>query len=68
MSAMTIEQILRAVGQLSTEERETLLERLQTIRQTRANSILDDIPIIDVGPWPENLSLRREEMYGDDQR
>ncbi|MGA7733499.1 MAG: hypothetical protein WCD37_19725 [Chloroflexia bacterium] len=20
----------------------------------------------DVGPWPENLSLRREDMYGDD--
>jgi hypothetical protein len=22
-----------------------------------------DFPVIDVGPWPENLSLRREDMY-----
>lgn len=22
-------------------------------------------PIHDVGPWPEGLSLRREDMYGD---
>lgn len=27
-----------------------------------------DFPVIDVGPWPENLSLRREDMYGDDGR
>ena len=25
-------------------------------------------PIIDVGPWPKDLSLRREDMYGDDGR
>lgn len=25
-------------------------------------------PVHDVGPWPEDLSLRREEMYGDDGR
>ncbi len=24
-----------------------------------------DFPVIDVGPWPENLSLRREDMYND---
>jgi len=29
---------------------------------------LDDFPTIDVGPWPVGLSLRREEMYGDDGR
>jgi hypothetical protein len=25
-------------------------------------------PTHDVGPWPEGLSLRREDMYGDDGR
>ncbi len=25
-------------------------------------------PVIDVGPWPSDLSLRREDMYGDDGR
>ena len=26
------------------------------------------IPTHDVGPWPEGLTLRREDMYGDDGR
>lgn len=25
-------------------------------------------PVIDIGPWPEELSLRREDMYGDNGR
>ncbi len=29
---------------------------------------LDDLPTLDLGPWPEGLSLRREDMYGDDGR
>jgi len=27
-----------------------------------------DFPVIHVADWPENLSLRREDMYGDDGR
>ena len=27
-----------------------------------------DFPVISVGKWPNNLSLRREDMYGDDGR
>jgi hypothetical protein len=27
-----------------------------------------DLPTIDVGPWPERLSLRREDMYDDSGR
>jgi hypothetical protein len=29
---------------------------------------LSDLPTHDLGPWPEGLSLRREDMYGDDGR
>lgn len=36
--------------------------------EARAASTLDDFPTIDVGPWPDDLSLRREDMYGDDGR
>ena len=25
-------------------------------------------PVIEVGPWPTDLSLRREDLYGDDGR
>jgi hypothetical protein len=28
----------------------------------------DDLPLHDFGPWPAGLSLRREDMYGDDGR
>lgn len=27
-----------------------------------------DFPVHDDGPWPENLSLRRTDLYGDDER
>ena len=27
-----------------------------------------DFPTDDLGPWPEDLSLRREDMYGDNGR
>jgi hypothetical protein len=27
-----------------------------------------EIPVFDLGPWPEDLSLRREDMYGDEGR
>ena len=29
---------------------------------------MDDLPVHDLGPWPEGLSLRREDIYGDDGR
>jgi hypothetical protein len=28
----------------------------------------DGLPVHDLGPWPEGLSLRREDLYGDDGR
>ena len=29
---------------------------------------LDDLPSHDLGPWPEGLRLRREDIYGEDGR
>jgi hypothetical protein len=29
---------------------------------------VNDLPTIDLGPWPPGLVLRREDMYGDDGR
>ena len=26
------------------------------------------LPVVDLGPWPEGVSLRREDIYGDDGR
>lgn len=36
-------------------------------RPTTHQDLLD-FPVDDLGPWPEGLSLRREDMYGDDGR
>ncbi|HYP21670.1 MAG TPA: hypothetical protein VEY08_16495 [Chloroflexia bacterium] len=36
-----------------------------TAKQTRRPLV---IPVIEVDKWPENISLRREDMYGDDGR
>ena len=29
---------------------------------------VDDLPTVDLGPWPEGLSLRREDIYDEDGR
>ena len=35
----------------------------QPIREQSAS--LADFPVDEYGPWPENLSLQREDMYGE---
>jgi hypothetical protein len=34
----------------------------------RVKHSLADLPVHDLGPWPENLSLRRADLYGEDER
>ena len=29
---------------------------------------VNDLPTVDLGPWPKGVSLRREDIYGDDGR
>lgn len=43
-----------------------LKQRAQT-RQPGPRQPLD-FPVISVGKWPEDLSLRREDLYGDEGR
>jgi hypothetical protein len=42
--------------------RERILRRSEAGRQPL------DFPVDDLGPWPEDLSLRREDLYGDNGR
>lgn len=44
-----------------------LRERTAARKSTTGKELLD-FPVDDLGPWPEGLSLRREDMYGDDGR
>lgn len=41
-------------------------DRAKSITTSRSEPF--DFPVISVGQWPEDLSLRREDMYGDDGR
>jgi hypothetical protein len=48
---------------------EGLLSVYQPVLTRKPISVsLHDFPVDDLGPWPEGLTLRREEMYGDDER
>jgi hypothetical protein len=44
------------------------LEVLSGVRGRRDTDGKLDWPVHDCGPWPENLSLRREDLYSDEGR
>jgi hypothetical protein len=68
------------IADLTTEELRTLVHNAvrEAMREMMAEaeqkkSVTErpplDVPVLDVGPWPEGLELiSREEMYGDDGR
>ena len=69
MAEIPLEQVYRAARRLAPEEQEALIERLRAER--KAHAVLDptlSLLVFDVGPWPDGLTLRREDEYGDDQR
>ncbi|HEY5603195.1 MAG TPA: DUF2281 domain-containing protein [Gammaproteobacteria bacterium] len=43
-----------------------LKQRMQAKRTDKREPL--DFPVISVGQWPEDMSLSREDMYGDDGR
>ena len=43
-----------------------LKQRMQAKRTDKREPL--DFPVISVGRWPEEVSLRQEDMYGDDER
>lgn len=45
-----------------------LKQRVRQHKTTAPGTEALDYPVDDLGPWPEGLSLRREDMYGDDGR
>ncbi len=60
---------LRMPGTVPPGEHEVVVvveERAEAGRPRK--SMLEDFPVDDYGPWPERLSLRRQDTYGDDGR
>ncbi|MBW8875697.1 MAG: hypothetical protein JF614_12100 [Acidobacteria bacterium] len=42
--------------------------RVRIDLKVRIKRPLVDFPVHDLGPWPEDLSLRRADLYGEDER
>jgi hypothetical protein len=73
MQAHEIQPLMDKLKELPPErvaEVEDFIDFLRARSQGRRTARCDsaDFPVISVGRWPEDLSLRREDMYGDDGR
>ena len=76
MTVITTRLIVAADGAISTATPLPAGEHAATVtvhdRPARQLPVLpfdvDALPTIDLGPWPEGVSLRREDLYGDDGR
>ena len=51
-------------------EHEVVLALLPPLSRQKATRAFDveKLPIVDLGPWPDGVSLRRGDIYGDDGR
>lgn len=64
----------KRLGDLTLEQLRLLIreEIRRTTREEREPQYIDgdlsDFPVRSFGSWPEDLSLRREDMYGDEGR
>ena len=74
-SALSMLSLMNKIGSLPDERIaevedfvDFLKERTQAQRPTPTKREPLDFPVISVGQWPQDLSLHREDMYGDDGR
>jgi hypothetical protein len=77
MADITFAEVARLAEKLTTEEQRALIKYLQERSQARdgqsksLSQKFDELfgfIIFDVGQWPEGLTLRREDEYGDSDR
>ena len=70
MAELTVAQVYDLASQLPPEEQEVLIRRLL---QARSDATAREDPtlgllVLDLGAWPEHMTLLREDEYGDDDR
>lgn len=63
----TVDTLVRLAEQLSDEEQEELLRRLVALRPPRQRPS-QTLHVFHVEHFPENLTLRREDEYNDEDR
>lgn len=67
MESPTVETLVRLAEQLSEEEQTELVRRIEALLLPRQRPS-QTLRVFHVDHFPENLSLRREDEYGDDER
>jgi hypothetical protein len=67
MQTPDLDTVLQLAEQLSREEQVELLRRLEA-RLTPHQLPSQTLRVFHVDAWPEGLTLRREDEYGDDAR
>jgi hypothetical protein len=67
VSDLTVDELLTLLQPVIRDAMREAMREFPSAKLTAERPPLD-LPVVDVGPWPENLALRREEMYGDDER
>jgi hypothetical protein len=67
MVAPTVETLVKFAEQLSEEEQVELLHRLEALILPRQRPS-QTLRVFHVEHFPETLTLRREDEYGDDER
>jgi hypothetical protein len=69
-SAQTLLEKIQTLPLDRIAEVEDFVDFLRERAKSKAATHRDllDFPVDNLGPWPEGLSLRREDMYGDDGR
>jgi hypothetical protein len=65
MQHNTLDAVVVLVEQLTPEEQAVLAEILRAKARPRQTHTLLKFPVDDLGPWPQDLSLRREDWYED---
>jgi hypothetical protein len=78
MADLTFDEVVHLAKQLTPEEQKALIAQLEAeVRQREARpsvSTQDNfnqafgLLLFDAGPWPSQLTLRREDEYGDTER
>lgn len=65
---LTEDHILTVQLPATVKPGDAVVVRLTPAARLHSEHPLLDLPLHNIGPWPEDLPLRREEMYGDNGR
>jgi hypothetical protein len=67
METPTVDTLVRLVEQLSNEEQIELVRRIEALHQPRQRPS-QTLRVFHVDHFPEGMTLRREDEYGDDDQ